>query len=119
MGPLRYGADVKGEIGDSLIRGVPGVTTPVGAERFGAVTETLVSADAAMETATKIIALHQYAAKWASSAGAVQRLREKDPDRRRQGRTFGWPAQFATWVNGGCARVPCGPPKPPRTMIVR
>jgi len=34
IAPLRYGAGLKGKVGDSLVRGVPVVTTTVGAEGF-------------------------------------------------------------------------------------
>jgi GT2 family glycosyltransferase/SAM-dependent methyltransferase len=37
VAPLRYGAGVKGKIGESLAHGVPVVTTPVGAEGMGLV----------------------------------------------------------------------------------
>jgi glycosyltransferase involved in cell wall biosynthesis len=33
--PLRYGAGIKGKLGESLSYGLPAVTTPVGAEGFG------------------------------------------------------------------------------------
>ncbi len=35
IAPLRYGAGLKGKVGDSIARGVPIVTTSVGAEGFG------------------------------------------------------------------------------------
>jgi GT2 family glycosyltransferase len=36
VAPLRYGAGLKGKVGESLGMGVPTVTTPIGAEGFGA-----------------------------------------------------------------------------------
>jgi GT2 family glycosyltransferase/glycosyltransferase involved in cell wall biosynthesis len=47
VAPLRYGAGVKGKIGESLAHGLPVVTTPVGAEGMG-----LAHAGSAMIAAT-------------------------------------------------------------------
>ena len=47
VAPLRYGAGVKGKIGEALAHGLPVVTTPVGAEGMG-----LVHAQSAMIAAT-------------------------------------------------------------------
>ncbi|MDQ1592817.1 MAG: hypothetical protein QOG71_3444 [Pyrinomonadaceae bacterium] len=47
VAPLRYGAGVKGKIGESLAHGLPVVTTPVGAEGMG-----LAHAESAMIAAT-------------------------------------------------------------------
>lgn len=47
IAPLRYGAGVKGKIGEALAHGLPVVTTPVGAEGMG-----LAHEESAMITAT-------------------------------------------------------------------
>lgn len=55
VAPLRFGAGQKGKVADSLIRGVPVVTTPVGAEGFGVVEEELLLGDSAAELAALVL----------------------------------------------------------------
>jgi GT2 family glycosyltransferase len=50
VAPLRYGAGVKGKIGEALAHGLPVVTTPVGAEGMG-----LAHAESAMIAATPAV----------------------------------------------------------------
>ncbi|MFM2230551.1 MAG: hypothetical protein RL607_1809 [Bacteroidota bacterium] len=67
VAPLRYGAGIKGKIGQSLEFGLPLVTTPIGAEGFdfGKVAEAMI-ADSPSEFAQKIIAAYTDAALWES-----------------------------------------------------
>ena len=58
IAPLRFGAGLKGKVGDSLIRGVPVVTTAIGAEGFGAVGEALLLGETAQEIADQLVRLH-------------------------------------------------------------
>lgn len=55
VAPLRFGAGMKGKIGESLIRGLPVVTTSVGAEGFGDATAHLTVADDAEAFAAAIV----------------------------------------------------------------
>jgi glycosyltransferase involved in cell wall biosynthesis/GT2 family glycosyltransferase len=66
IAPLRYGAGVKGKIGEALAHGVPVVTTAIGAEGMGLVDDehALVAEDAeALAAAT--VRLHQEPELWA------------------------------------------------------
>lgn len=67
IAPLRYGAGIKGKIGQSLEFGLPLVTTPIGAEGFdfGKVAEAII-ADSPSEFAEKIIAAYTDATLWHS-----------------------------------------------------
>ena len=83
VSPLRYGAGVKGKIGQSLSFGLPVVTTPIGAEGMGILdgANALVAAD---ETtfAEKVVRLYQDKTLWERiSANGLQTIREKfSPD---------------------------------------
>lgn len=58
LAPLRYGAGTKGKITTALARGVPTVTTPIGAEGMaGNVVDTLSIADDAAEIAAMVVRL--------------------------------------------------------------
>jgi GT2 family glycosyltransferase len=65
VAPLRYGAGMKGKIGDSLIRGVPVVTTSVGAEGMQLIdgTDVLV-ADTPAAFADAVVRLYTDRALW-------------------------------------------------------
>jgi glycosyltransferase involved in cell wall biosynthesis len=65
VAPLRYGAGMKGKIGQSLAWGVPVVTTPVGAEGMRLVhrENVMIGSDAA-DFARSVIELYQDEALW-------------------------------------------------------
>ena len=62
LAPLRFGAGVKGKIGQALASGVPVVTTSVGAE--GMVGSHLVVADEPGALVDAAVALHEDPARW-------------------------------------------------------
>ena len=64
VAPLRFGAGIKGKVGDSLARGVPVVCTGVGAEGFGPVTEALGVAETVDGLADLMVELHNDEAEW-------------------------------------------------------
>jgi glycosyltransferase involved in cell wall biosynthesis len=71
VAPLRFGAGVKGKIGEALGAGLPVVTTSIGAEGMGlADGETALVADGAAELAAAIVRLHEDAALWERVAAA-------------------------------------------------
>jgi hypothetical protein len=75
IAPLRYGAGVKGKIGQSLEFGLPVVTTSVGAEGFdfGKHTSTLVD-DTAQGMADKILSLYQDDTLWMEVSDASKEI---------------------------------------------
>jgi glycosyltransferase involved in cell wall biosynthesis len=79
VSPLRYGAGVKGKIGQSLSFGLPVVTTDVGAEGMGLIhRETVLLAQDAEDFAKAVIELYHDAALWQTlSAGGMALIREK------------------------------------------
>ncbi|WP_321491625.1 glycosyltransferase [uncultured Desulfobacter sp.] len=65
ISPLRYGAGVKGKIGQSLSFGLPVVTTPIGAEGMGAVDgENMLVAKDENQFAEKVIQLYHDQILW-------------------------------------------------------
>ena len=69
IAPLRFGSGIKGKIGEALSRGVPAVTTTVGAEGFQfASGYELIVADSAHEFAAQVVRLHADEDHWASHA---------------------------------------------------
>lgn len=65
VAPLRYGAGMKGKVGESLCRGLPVVTTAVGAEGFGLVSEeTAMIADDPADFARAVVRLCQDDSLW-------------------------------------------------------
>lgn len=68
LAPLRFGAGVKGKIGQALASGVPVVTTSVGAE--GMVGGHLVVADDPAALVDAAVALHEDPARWNAQVGA-------------------------------------------------
>lgn len=65
ISPLRYGAGVKGKIGQSMAYGLPVVTTSIGAEGMGLTDgEHVLIADDEVSFADKVIALYQNEALW-------------------------------------------------------
>ena len=65
VAPLRFGAGVKGKIGNSLAHGIPAVSTPIGSEGMGLVhgREILV-ADDPVSFADNIFSLYTNKALW-------------------------------------------------------
>ncbi|MEW6441345.1 MAG: glycosyltransferase [bacterium] len=65
IAPLRYGAGMKGKVGEAMAAGLPVVTTSIGAEGLGASSgEHLLVADAPAELAAAISSLCRDAALW-------------------------------------------------------
>ncbi len=65
VAPLRYGAGMKGKIGEALSWGLPVVTTSIGAEGMGLVDEIhVLIADEAKEFADKVIRLYNDGDLW-------------------------------------------------------
>lgn len=75
VAPLRYGAGVKGKIGQSLEYGLPVVTTPVGAEGFdfGEIEGKLI-ATSAQDLADNIIKLYEDDALWLEVSKASEKI---------------------------------------------
>lgn len=77
VAPLRYGAGVKGKIGQSLEYGLPLVTTPIGAEGF----DFKAQADHVIDTtaqglANKILKLYQDETVWKEVSEASKEVLE-------------------------------------------
>ncbi|HET6892277.1 MAG TPA: glycosyltransferase family 4 protein, partial [Pyrinomonadaceae bacterium] len=65
VAPLRFGAGVKGKIGESLSFGLPVVTTSIGAEGFGLTSgENVMIADTPTEFAANVSRLYHDSALW-------------------------------------------------------
>ena len=65
IAPIRFGAGIKGKIGEALSRGLPVVTTSIGAEGMGLVGgEHALVADAPEEFAAAVVALHEDQELW-------------------------------------------------------
>jgi len=79
IAPLRYGAGVKGKIGEAMSRGLPVVTTAVGAEGMGLVDgEHALVADDPEAFAAAVVRLHGDRALWerlaANGRAQIERL---------------------------------------------
>ena len=65
IAPLRYGAGVKGKVGEAMARGLPVVTTSIGSEGMGLVDgEHLLVADGDDAFADAVVRLHEDAELW-------------------------------------------------------
>ena len=65
IAPLRFGAGVKGKIGEALNYGVPAVTTSVGADGMGLQNrDDILIADSAQDFAKSIVDCHQQPELW-------------------------------------------------------
>jgi GT2 family glycosyltransferase/glycosyltransferase involved in cell wall biosynthesis len=65
IAPLRFGAGIKGKIGESLAHGLPVVTTPIGAESMGIRNEVeAMIADTPEELAAAVVHVYREAALW-------------------------------------------------------
>lgn len=82
IAPLRYGAGVKGKIGEALSHGLPVVTTSIGAEGMGLIHEThaLIADDATL--ADEVCRLHENRELWERlrDAGKAHITRHLSPD---------------------------------------
>ena len=77
IAPLRVGAGMKGKIGEALSRGIPVVTTSIGAEGMGLRDgEHLIIADDADRFAEAVVRVHEDRATWEKLAGAGQEVIE-------------------------------------------
>jgi GT2 family glycosyltransferase len=71
VAPLRYGAGVKGKIGESMSWGLPTVTSSIGAEGLGAIDGThLMVADTPDEFVARVTDLYSNQARWTAMAAA-------------------------------------------------
>ena len=71
VAPLRYGAGLKGKVGDSLVRGVPVVTTSIGAEGFEPADDFgLVVADDPAGFCAAVAGLYRDEERWTACADA-------------------------------------------------
>lgn len=71
IAPIRYGAGVKGKIGEALSRGLPVVTTSIGAEGLGLIDgEHALVADRPEDFASAVVRLHEDPALWGRIAAA-------------------------------------------------
>jgi GT2 family glycosyltransferase len=79
IAPLRYGAGLKGKIGQSLSYGVPVVTTAIGAEGFGFTPDVnALIADGEVDFATKVIEIYNDQVLWeALSANGRELIKRK------------------------------------------
>lgn len=77
--PLRYGAGMKGKVGQSMTHGLPVVTTSIGAEGIGLVHgETALVADNPSEFASQVIRLYEDEALWHKlSANSLSYVHER------------------------------------------
>lgn len=82
VAPLRYGAGIKGKIGQSLEYSLPLVTTAVGAEGFdfSKFTEAM-TAETAADTAEKIIKLYEDEALWKDISAFTEAIIEPYSER--------------------------------------
>ncbi|NTV51386.1 MAG: glycosyltransferase [Candidatus Firestonebacteria bacterium] len=79
VAPLRYGAGMKGKIGEALSHGVPVVTTSIGAEGMGLVPdEHVLIADDAGSFAQAVVRLYQDRELWLRLAKNGRRLVESN-----------------------------------------
>jgi GT2 family glycosyltransferase/glycosyltransferase involved in cell wall biosynthesis len=76
--PLRFGAGVKGKIGESLAVGTPVVTTTIGAEGMDEEGRALAIADTPQGLADRAVRLHGDAEEWATrSTAGMEVLRQR------------------------------------------
>lgn len=82
VAPLRFGAGMKGKIGQSMSYGLPTVTTTIGAEGMGLKEGyDVLIADLPETLAQKIISLYENAALWTIIANnSLQTIRQYSPD---------------------------------------
>lgn len=64
VAPIRYGAGMKGKIGEALAHGLPVVTTPTGAEGFAAVEQHLLVQEEPESFADAVIRLYSQEELW-------------------------------------------------------
>jgi glycosyltransferase involved in cell wall biosynthesis len=82
VSPLRYGAGMKGKIGQSMGYGLPVVTTTIGAEGIGMVEgETALIADGPEDFANAVVRLYTDADLWSRMSSASLRHIEENYSR--------------------------------------
>lgn len=78
VAPLRYGAGMKGKVGEALGRGIPVVTTSIGAEGMGLVDgEHVLVADAPQAFAEQVLRLYRDAELWERLSAAGRALLDR------------------------------------------
>lgn len=77
IAPLRFGAGIKGKVGDSLARGVPVVGTSIAAEGFDASIAGLGDVESVDEIAEAAVALHGDKQRWLAAREAGLRTIER------------------------------------------
>ena len=82
IAPIRFGAGLKGKIGQSLSFGLPVVTTSIGAEGFSLTSgENCAIADSAQDFADAVVRIYDDRALWeTTSAGGLVAIRQFAPD---------------------------------------
>lgn len=75
--PLRFGAGVKGKIVHALARGIPVVTTPVGAEGIFGAGEYDAVATSASDFAAQIVRVHEDRALWETLAAEGRSIAQR------------------------------------------
>jgi GT2 family glycosyltransferase/SAM-dependent methyltransferase/glycosyltransferase involved in cell wall biosynthesis len=83
VAPLRYGAGMKGKVGESLAYGLPVVTSPIGAEGMGLQEgQDLLVAESASEFAAEVVRAYSDEALWKRLAarGQLTITRRYSPD---------------------------------------
>jgi O-antigen biosynthesis protein len=117
VAPLRFGAGVKGKVGESLAAGLPTVGTPVAVEGMGLVDgqHVLVAADAP-GFADQVVALLDDDALWCTlSAAGASAIIERFGSHVARAALQDLLEAAATWSAPGSSpvRVPCGAPGSP------
>lgn len=74
VAPLRYGAGVKGKITQSMVYGLPVVTTSVGAEGISTKDDVLLISDDPSKFAKKVIELYTNKEKWENISNEAQKF---------------------------------------------
>src|SRR5262249_21014962 len=74
VAPLRFGAGLKGKIGEAMSYGLPVITTSIGAEGFGMTSEVnIMIADEPESFAGSVIALYTHPELWQKIAASGRR----------------------------------------------
>jgi len=74
IAPLRYGAGMKGKIGEAMMNGIPVVTTTIGAEGIGLENDVnALIVDSAEDFAEQVVRLYNDQGLWNSIVGNAKR----------------------------------------------
>ena len=63
---MRFGAGVKGKVVESLLKGVPVVTTPIGSQGLSNIGNAISSSNGKVEFAANVLNLYRDQEKWQS-----------------------------------------------------